>query len=136
VRRHRSGAPARGRIAVRGGQRRLDADGRMGSSYEGITEVRCGVYMFCDVFQSEIASCSREDIAVSVLATVIGHRPDINSALIDAGALALSKDRSTGAPGLREDIGFGLVMDMTGAPHRPGQSRARLPGARHARWRT
>lgn len=85
-----------------------------GESFDGITEVRCGVYMFCDVFQSEIASCTRDDIAVSVLATVIGHRPDMNSALIDAGALALSKDRSTGAPGLPEDIGFGLVMDVSG----------------------
>ncbi|MBN9307949.1 alanine racemase [Devosia sp.] len=83
-----------------------------GVSFEGITEVRCGVYMFGDVFQSEIASLSREDIAVSVLATIIGHRPDMNSALVDAGALALSKDRSTGAPGLAEDIGFGLVMDV------------------------
>jgi D-serine deaminase-like pyridoxal phosphate-dependent protein len=83
-----------------------------GQSFEGVTEVRCGVYMFGDVFQSEIASCSRDDIAVSVLATVIGHRPDMNSALIDAGALALSKDRSTAAPGLPEDIGFGLVMDV------------------------
>ena len=85
-----------------------------GERFDGVTEVRCGVYMFCDVFQSEIASCSRDDIAVSVLATVIGHRPDMNSALIDAGALALSKDRSTGAPGLPEDIGFGLVMDVHG----------------------
>lgn len=85
-----------------------------GRSYEGITEIRCGVYMFCDVFQSEIFSCSQSDIALSVLATVIGHRPDINSALIDAGALALSKDRSTGAPGLPEDVGFGLVTDVTG----------------------
>ena len=84
-----------------------------GKSFEGITEVRCGVYMFCDVFQSEIQSCGPEDIAVSVLATVIGHRPDMNSALIDAGALALSKDRSTGAPGLPEDVGYGLVMDAT-----------------------
>ena len=47
-----------------------------------------------------------------MLATVIGHRPDINSALIDAGALALSKDRSTGAPGLAEDVGYGLVMNV------------------------
>ncbi|MDR3473012.1 MAG: alanine racemase [Devosia sp.] len=84
-----------------------------GKNFEGITEVRCGVYMFCDVFQSEIQSCAPEDIAVSVLATVIGHRPDMNSALIDAGALALSKDRSTGAPGLPEDVGYGLVMDAT-----------------------
>ena len=86
-----------------------------GESYDGITEMRCGVYMFGDVFQSEIGSCSLHDIAVSVLATVIGHRADMNSALIDAGALALSKDRSTGAPGLPEDVGYGLVMDVNAA---------------------
>lgn len=78
---------------------------------DGVTELRCGVYMFGDVFQSEIHSCSQRDIAISVLASVIGHREDLNCALIDAGALALSKDRSTAAEGLPEDIGFGLVMD-------------------------
>ncbi len=83
-------------------------------SLEGLSEMRCGVYMFGDVFQSEIFSCDLGDLAVSVLATVIGHRPEMNSALIDAGALALSKDRSTGAPDLPEDIGFGLVMDASG----------------------
>lgn len=80
----------------------------------GVTELRCGVYMFGDVFQSEIQSCSRGDLAVSVLATVIGHREDLGFALIDAGALALSKDRSTAAAGLAEDIGFGLVTDASG----------------------
>lgn len=84
-----------------------------GLSFDEITEVRCGVFMFGDVFQSEIQSCARDDIAVSVLASVIGHRPELNSALIDAGALALSKDRSTSAPGLPEDVGFGMVMDET-----------------------
>lgn len=79
---------------------------------DGVTELRCGVYMFGDVFQSEIHSCGHGDIAVSVLASVIGHREDLNCALIDAGALALSKDRSTAAEGLPEDIGFGLVMDV------------------------
>jgi len=83
-----------------------------GQNFEGLTEVRCGVYMFGDVMQSEIHSLQQSDIAVSVLATVIGHRPRLNTALIDAGALALSKDRSTAAPGLTEDIGFGMVMDM------------------------
>lgn len=86
-----------------------------GRSYDGITEIRCGVYMFGDVFQSEIFSCDQSDIALSVLATVIGHRRDLNSALIDAGGLALSKDRSTGAPGLPEDVGFGIVMEVTGS---------------------
>ncbi|MDB5552834.1 MAG: hypothetical protein JWL86_2818 [Rhizobium sp.] len=83
-----------------------------GKNFDGLTEVRCGVYMFGDMMQSEIYSCSQNDIALSVLAMVIGHRRDLNTALIDAGALALSKDRSTGAPGLPEDIGYGLVMDM------------------------
>lgn len=91
-----------------------------GVSFEGLTEVRCGVYMFGDVMQSEIHSCGQADIALSVLATVIGHRPQFNTALIDAGALALSKDRSTAAPGLAEDIGFGMVMDM--------YCRQRIPG--------
>ena len=77
----------------------------------GVTELRCGVYMFGDVFQSEIRSCGQGDIALSVLASVIGHREDLNCALIDAGALALSQDRSVGADGLPEDVGFGLVMD-------------------------
>lgn len=88
--------------------------------FDGLTEMRCGVYMFGDLFQSEIGSHGQEDIAVSVLATVIGHRPELNAALIDAGALALSKDRSTGAPGLPEDAGFGLLTDITGQRRIPG----------------
>jgi D-serine deaminase-like pyridoxal phosphate-dependent protein len=86
---------------------------------DGVTELRCGVYMFGDVFQSAIHSCRQGDMAVSVLASVIGHREDLNCALIDAGALALSKDRSTAAEGMPEDIGFGLVMD-SGARERVG----------------
>lgn len=88
--------------------------------FDGLTEMRCGVYMFGDLFQSEIGSHTQEDIAVSVLATVIGHRPELNAALIDAGALALSKDRSTGAPGLPEDAGFGLLTDISGQTRIPG----------------
>jgi D-serine deaminase-like pyridoxal phosphate-dependent protein len=93
-----------------------------GQNFEGLTEMRCGVYMFGDVFQAEIGSHALTDIAVSVLATVIGHRPELNAALIDAGALALSKDRSTGAPGLPEDAGFGLLTDILG--------RARIAGVK------
>ncbi len=81
---------------------------------EGVTELRCGVYMFGDVFQAAIGSCGGGDLAVSVLATVIGHREAMDCAVIDAGALALSKDRSTAAIGLPEDIGFGLVTDAGG----------------------
>jgi D-serine deaminase-like pyridoxal phosphate-dependent protein len=85
-----------------------------GDSYAGITEVRAGVYMFGDLFQAEIASCGRGDIAVSVLSSVIGQRRADARILIDAGALALSKDRSTEATA--RDVGFGLVADESGEP--------------------
>ena len=78
----------------------------------GITELRAGVYMFGDLFQAEIGTHRQEDIAVSVLTSVIGHRPLQRSLLIDAGAIALSKDRSTEAT--RNDQGFGLVIDLQG----------------------
>jgi D-serine deaminase-like pyridoxal phosphate-dependent protein len=81
---------------------------------DGVTEVRAGVYMFQDLFQAEIHSCRREDIALTVLASVIGRRPGENRVLIDAGALALSKDRSTERT--PHDAGFGLVWDLSGAP--------------------
>lgn len=79
-------------------------------SLTGVTEVRAGVYMFGDLFQAEIGTHPPEDIAVTVLATVIGRRP--GRLLIDAGGLALSKDRSTGAAPV--DFGYGLMLDRDG----------------------
>jgi D-serine deaminase-like pyridoxal phosphate-dependent protein len=81
---------------------------------DGVTELRAGVYMFGDLFQAQIGSCAVEDLAVSVLATVTGHRRDAGHLLIDAGGLALSKDRSTAdAP---QDCGFGLLVREDGTP--------------------
>jgi D-serine deaminase-like pyridoxal phosphate-dependent protein len=79
---------------------------------DGITEARAGVYMFGDVFQSQINSCEVEDMAVSVLTEVTSCRPALNCFLIDAGALALSKDRSTQY--VANDVGFGLISDAMG----------------------
>lgn len=81
---------------------------------DGVTEVRAGVYMFQDLFQAEIHTCGREDIALTVLASVIGRRPGENRVLLDAGALALSKDRSTEKTS--HDAGFGLVWGVDGRP--------------------
>jgi D-serine deaminase-like pyridoxal phosphate-dependent protein len=77
---------------------------------DGVTEARPGVYMFGDLFQAAIESCTRDDIAVTVLASVIGRRPSENRIVLDAGALALSKDRSTAST--RYDAGFGVVWDI------------------------
>ena len=79
----------------------------------GASEMRPGVYMFGDLFQAGIGSHAAGDIAVSVLASVIGHRKKDNAVILDAGALALSKDRSTEklAGG---DLGFGQLCDLEG----------------------
>lgn len=79
---------------------------------DGVTEVRAGVYMFGDLFQAELGSHTPDDIALTVLTSVIGRRPADNRLLLDAGALALSKDRSTAQTA--HDVGFGLVWDLAG----------------------
>jgi D-serine deaminase-like pyridoxal phosphate-dependent protein len=81
-------------------------------SLSGVTEVRAGVYMFGDLFQAEIGTNGLEDIAVTVLTSVIGRRP--GRLLVDAGGLALSKDHSTEAA--PRDYGYGLVLDLAGRP--------------------
>jgi D-serine deaminase-like pyridoxal phosphate-dependent protein len=81
-------------------------------SLEGVTEMRPGVYTLMDLYQMAIGVCRREDIAASVLASVIGHNPRTGRILIDAGALALSQDK--GAAGLMQHTGFGWVCGETG----------------------
>lgn len=83
-------------------------------SLDGVTEMRPGVYMFMDLFQSGVGCCGLEDIAVTVMASVTNLRPEQETAHIDAGALALSKDRSTQSQ--PRDCGFGLLTDAYGRP--------------------
>lgn len=78
-------------------------------SLAGITESRAGVYPFQDLFQAGLGACAIDDIALSVLATVVGRQPTLNRLIVDAGGLALSKDRST--QGTPFDAGYGLVCD-------------------------
>jgi len=75
--------------------------------FTGITEMRPGVYVFNDLDQEFIGSCASGDLALSVLASVIGHYPHRNQLLVDAGALALSKDIS--AQEFQPKVGFGMI---------------------------
>ncbi len=58
----------------------------------GVTEARPGNYAFYDYSQTIIGSCGVNDCAVTVLATVVSSQPGAIHSIIDAGALALSKD--------------------------------------------
>ncbi|XP_012678852.1 D-threo-3-hydroxyaspartate dehydratase isoform X2 [Clupea harengus] len=57
-----------------------------------LSEVHPGNYVFYDVQQSLIGSCSLKDVAVRVLTRVIGHYPHRNQLLVDCGWTALSHD--------------------------------------------
>lgn len=78
----------------------------------GVTELRAGVYMFFDLVMAGIGVCEVDDIALSVLTTVIGHQKAKGWVMVDAGWMALSRDRGTAAQAV--DQGYGLVCDAEG----------------------
>ena len=84
----------------------------------GITEARPGNYLFNDFFQSAIGSCDLDDVAFSVLATVISVDTEQGRAVVDAGALALSKD--PGPTHVDSECGYGLPVTLADQHPLPG----------------
>ena len=78
----------------------------------GVTEVRVGVYMFQDLVMAGIGVCGIDDIAVSVLVSVIGHQSERGWIITDGGWTSLSRDRGTATHSV--DQGYGLVCDAAG----------------------
>ena len=78
----------------------------------GVTEVRPGNYIFFDAFQATLGSCGFEDCALTVLAAVVHRGFEQKKIIVDAGAIALSKDR--GAVGIDANCGYGRVLDLDG----------------------
>lgn len=81
----------------------------------GVTEVRAGVFAFFDLVMAGIGVCAVDDIALSVLATVIGFQKDKGWILIDAGWMAMSQDRGTAKQAINQ--GYGVVCDLSGQPY-------------------
>jgi D-serine deaminase-like pyridoxal phosphate-dependent protein len=81
---------------------------------EGVTEVRAGVYVFFDLVMRNVGVCSEQDIALSILTTVIGHQAEKGWAIVDAGWMAMSRDRGTEKQSC--DYGYGQVCDVHGKP--------------------
>jgi D-serine deaminase-like pyridoxal phosphate-dependent protein len=79
----------------------------------GVTEVRAGVYVFFDLFMAGVGVCTIDDIALSVLTAVVGHQPDKGWAIVDAGWMAMSRDRGTQKQ--KRDYGYGQVCGLDGA---------------------
>ncbi len=83
-------------------------------SEEGVTEIRAGVCVFFDLFMMNLGVCTVDEIAGSVLATVIGRQRAKRQIILDCGFLAMSRDRGTQRQ--KRDFGYGLVCDLEGRP--------------------
>ncbi|OIN46526.1 alanine racemase [Pseudomonas azotoformans] len=81
---------------------------------EGVTELRAGVYAFFDLVMHNIGVCRIDELALSVLTTVIGHQPEKGWIITDAGWMAMSRDRGTQSQ--KRDFGYGQVCDERGEP--------------------
>jgi D-serine deaminase-like pyridoxal phosphate-dependent protein len=79
---------------------------------DGVDEIRPGNYIFYDAFQATLGSCGFEDTALTVLAAVVHRDVTRRRIVVDAGAIALSKDR--GAIGIDPACGYGHVLDIEG----------------------
>lgn len=78
----------------------------------GVTEVRAGNFVFFDLVMAGIGVCVVEDLALSVVTTVIGHQREKGWIITDGGWMATSRDRGTARQ--RVDQGYGLVADVAG----------------------
>ncbi len=84
------------------------------TALDGVTELRAGVYVFFDLVMRNVGVCTADDLALSVLTTVIGHRADKGWAIVDAGWMAMSRDRGTAKQA--RDYGYGQVCTLEGVP--------------------
>jgi D-serine deaminase-like pyridoxal phosphate-dependent protein len=78
----------------------------------GVTEVRAGVYMFNDLVMAGLGVCRLDDIAASVLVSVIGHQPERGWVVTDGGWTALSRDQGTASQPVNQ--GLGVARDCAG----------------------
>ena len=84
----------------------------MARDLTGVTELRAGVYATFDLVMAGLGICAIEDIAMSVLTSVIGHQTDKGWVLVDAGWMAMSRDLGTSRQA--GDQNYGLVCDANG----------------------
>lgn len=84
---------------------------------DGVTEARPGNYIFYDAFQATLGSCSLADCALTVLAAIVHRSFDRKQIIVDAGAIALSKDRgAVNIAGINGKTSYGMVLDIEGNP--------------------
>jgi D-serine deaminase-like pyridoxal phosphate-dependent protein len=77
-----------------------------GTPLDGVSDVRAGNFVFFDLVMAGVGVCVPDDIALSVVVTVIGHQREKGWIITDGGWMATSRDRGV--------HGYGLVCDLDG----------------------
>lgn len=77
------------------------------SDFSGIDEIRPGNFIFYDVMQQHLGSCSFAEIAVAVMCPVVAIHKSRNEIVIHGGAVHLSKEFITND---RVEFSFGSVV--------------------------
>ena len=79
----------------------------LSDNFSGIDEIRPGNFVFFDLMQVEIGSCTEEQVAVCAVCPVVARYPERNEAIIYGGAVHLSKEFMPGKKGERN---YGSVV--------------------------
>ncbi len=87
-------------------------------SLEGVDEARPGNYVFFDWMQAAAGVCRPRDVAVTVLTSVVSHQEALPHCIVDAGALAMSKDPGSAHADLRRGLGP-VMCGLTGGDVEP-----------------
>lgn len=77
--------------------------------FSGIDEIRPGNFVFFDVMQSNLGSCTTRDIAVAVACPVVATHAERNELVIYGGAVHLSKEYILDKDDHRN---YGLIVEM------------------------
>ncbi len=89
--------------------------------FSGVDEIRPGNFVFYDIMQLNIGSCTEEDIAVAVACPVVAKHKQRNEIVIYGGAVHLSKEsiidkdgkKVFGYVALLEENGWSSVIENT-----------------------
>ncbi len=87
------------------------------TDFDGVNEMRPGNFIFYDVMQFFLGTCSLDSIAVAVYCPVVAKYPERNQVVIYGGGVHLSKEKINfkgkaiyGLVSLPDDAGFGSVI--------------------------
>jgi D-serine deaminase-like pyridoxal phosphate-dependent protein len=61
-------------------------------NFEGVDEIRCGNFIYYDVMQAQIGSCSLDEVAVALACPVVAKHQDRGEIVIYGGGVHFSKD--------------------------------------------